>query len=147
MVEYDQQNTIVVGDITINTTSSRKDVSNTTDTDGNIGSRDRKMQFAERYFGDLSEHDGDSDAFERPSTTWKLKSKTIGTYADEADATYTSEVKVGEIYSDLGLSDGISKQDVTLYVDGLKTTYSAGDVVRGSRQNVRRRRCSAGCLL
>ena len=136
MVEYDQQNTIVVGDITINTTSSRKDVSNTTDTDGNIGSRDRKMQFAERYFGDLSEHDGDSDAFERPSTTWKLKSKTIGTYADEADATYTSEVKVGEIYSDLGLSDGISKQDVTLYVDGLKTTYSAGDVVRGSRQNV-----------
>ena len=136
MVEYDQQNTIVVGDITINTTSSRKDVSNTTDTDGNIGSRDRKMQFAERYFGDLSEHDGDSDAFERPSTTWKLKSKTIGTYADEADATYTSEVKVGEIYSDLGLSDGISKQDVTLYVDGLKDTYSAGDVVRGSRQNV-----------
>ena len=136
MVEYDQQNTIVVGDITINTTSSRKDVSNTTDTDGNIGSRDRKMQFAERYFGDLSEHDGDSDAFERPSTTWKLKSKTIGTYADEADATYTSEVKVGEIYSDLGLSDGISKQDVTLYEDGFKTTYSAGDVVRGSRQKV-----------
>ena len=142
MVEYDQQNTIVVGDITINTTSRRKDVSNTTDTDGNIGSRDRKMQFAERYFGDLSEHDGDSDAFERPSTTWKLKSKTIGTYADEADATYTSEVKVGEIYSDLGLSDGISKQDVTLYEDGFKTTYSAGDVVRGSR-----RRRSAGCLL
>ena len=136
MVEYDQQNTIVVGDITINTTSRRKDVSNTTDTDGNIGSRDRKMQFAERYFGDLSEHDGDSDAFERPSTTWKLKSKTIGTYADEADATYTSEVKVGEIYSDLGLSDGISKQDVTLYEDGFKTTYSAGDVVRGSRQKV-----------
>ena len=136
MVEYDQQNTIVVGDITINTTSSRKDVSNTTDTDGNIGSRDRKMQFAERYFGDLSEHDGDSDAFERPSTTWKLKSKTIGTYADEADATYTSEVKVGEIYSDLGLSDGISKQDVTLYVDGSYAGAFGYDVVRGERAKI-----------
>ena len=67
MVEYDQQNTIVVGDITINTTSSRKDVSNTTDTDGNIGSRDRKMQFAERYFDDLQKAPGEADDFGRPS--------------------------------------------------------------------------------
>ena len=33
MVEYDQQNTIVVGDITINTTSSRKDVANNAKTE------------------------------------------------------------------------------------------------------------------
>ena len=136
MVEYDQQNTIVVGDITINTTSSRKDVSNTTDTDGNIGSRDRKMQFAERYFGDLSEHDGDSDAFERPSTTWKLKSKTIGTYADEPDATYTSATRIGDIYSDLGLDNGISKNDVTMYVDGDDAGSFGYDVVRGERQKI-----------
>ena len=136
MVEYDQQNTIVVGDITINTTSSRKDVSNTTDTDGNIGSRDRKMQFAERYFGDLSEHDGDSDAFERPSTTWKLKSKTIGTYADEPDVSYTAATRIGDIYTDLGLDDGISKSDVTMYVDGVDAGSFGYDVVRGERQKI-----------
>ena len=36
MVEYDKKDTIVVGDITINTTSTRKDVENNTNTDGNI---------------------------------------------------------------------------------------------------------------
>ena len=47
--------TIVVGDITINTTSTRNDVANTTSSDGNIGGRrDDLMQFAERYFTDLS---------------------------------------------------------------------------------------------
>ena len=135
MVEYDQQNTIVVGDITINTTSSRKDRANTTDSDGNID-RDRLMQFAELYFTDLSKRSGTTDEFERPSTTWRLKSQTIGTYADEADVTYTSTVKVGDIYSDLGLDDGIDDSDVTLYVDGFKETWKADDIVRGSRKNV-----------
>lgn len=125
----------MIGDITINTTSSRKDVANTTSSDGNIDNDDL-MQFAERYFTDLSKRDGATDEFERPSTTWRLKSNNIGTYADEADATYTSEVNVGEVYSDLGLDNGISKNDVTLYVDGQKTTYNSGDVVRGSRQKV-----------
>ncbi|MBM6852498.1 S-layer homology domain-containing protein [Oscillibacter valericigenes] len=136
MVEYDQQNTIVVGDITINTTSSRKDRANTTDSDGNID-RDRLMQFAELYFTDLSKRSGTTDEFERPSTTWRLKSQTIGTYADEADVTYTSTVKVGDIYSDLGLDDGIDDSDVTLYVDGkdVTSTWGAGDIVRGSRVN------------
>ena len=137
MVEYDQQNTIVVGDITINTTSSRKDRANTTDSDGNID-RDRLMQFAELYFTDLSKRSGTTDEFERPSTTWRLKSQTIGTYADEADVTYTSTVKVGDIYSDLGLDNGIDESDVTLYVDGkdVTSTWDADDIVRGSRKNV-----------
>ena len=72
MVEYDQQNTIVVGDITINTTSSRKDVVNN-DKNESI-SEDNKMQFAERYFDDLKLSDGD-DAFGRPSNVWTLKSE------------------------------------------------------------------------
>ena len=60
MVEYDQQNTIVVGDITINTTSSRKDVVNN-DKNESI-SEDNKMQFAERYFDDLKLSDGTDDS-------------------------------------------------------------------------------------
>ena len=64
MVEYDQQNTIVVGDITINTTSSRKDVVNN-DKNESI-SEDNKMQFAERYFDDLKLSDG-TDDFARPA--------------------------------------------------------------------------------
>ena len=134
MVEYDQQNTIVVGDITINTTSSRKDVANTNRDDNTI-KQDGKMQFAERYFTDLTKRTGTTDEFERPSTTWRLKSRDIGTYADEADVTYTSTVKVGDIYSDLGLDNGIDDSDVTLYVDGHGETWAAGDIVRSSRIN------------
>lgn len=88
MVEYDQQNTIVV--VTSSTPlPCRKDT--LTPRTSNIGNRDRKMQFAERYFGDLSEHDGDSDA-SSVLTTWKLKSRPMAP-ADGADATYTSEVR------------------------------------------------------
>ena len=134
MVEYDQQNTIVVGDITINTTSSRKDVANTNRDDNTI-KQDGKMQFAERYFTDLTKRTGTTDEFERPSTTWRLKSRDIGTYADEADVTYTSTVKVGDTYSDLGLDNGIDDSDVTLYVDGHGETWAAGDIVRSSRIN------------
>ena len=141
MVEYDQQNTIVVGDITINTTSSRKDMANTTSSDGNIGGkRDNLMQFAERYFTDLSERTGTSDEFERPSTTWRLKSRDIGTYADEPDVTYTASVELGDIYSDLGLTDGIDGSDVTYFVDGADKTKdswtNAMDIVRGSKTDV-----------
>ena len=125
MVEYDQQNTIVVGDITINTTSSRKDVTNN-DANETIAN-DNKMQFAERYFDDLKLSDG-TDDFARPSNVWRLKAEKIGTYAKEADATYTSKVAVDEIYKDLDLGSSVDKKDVSVYVDGVENTKVAAPV-------------------
>ena len=115
MVEYDQQNTIVVGDITINTTSSRKDVTNN-DANETIAN-DNKMQFAERYFDDLKLSDG-TDDFARPANVWRLKAEKIGTYAKEADASYTAKVAVDDIYADLDLGSSVDKKDVTVYEDG-----------------------------
>ena len=125
MVEYDQQNTIVVGDITINTTSSRKDVTNS-DKNETIAD-DNKMQFAERYFDDLKLSDG-TDDFARPANVWRLKAEKIGTYAKEADATYTSKVAVDEIYADLDLGSTVDKRDVAVYVDGVENTKVAAPV-------------------
>ena len=125
MVEYDQQNTIVVGDITINTTSSRKDVTNS-DKNETIAD-DNKMQFAERYFSDLKLSDG-TDDFARPANVWRLKAEKIGTYAKEADATYTSKVAVDEIYADLDLGSTVDKRDVAVYVDGVENTKVAAPV-------------------
>ena len=116
MVEYDQKNTIVVGDIEINTTSSRKEVENNDKTE--TIANDDKMQFAERYFDDLKKQPGDSDEFERPATTWKLKSETIGTYADEPDLTYTAAVEMGDIYKDLDLSSSVKASEVDIYRNG-----------------------------
>ena len=125
MVEYDQQNTIVVGDITINTTSSRKDVVNN-DKNESI-SEDNKMQFAERYFDDLKLSDG-TDDFARPANVWRLKAEKIGTYAKEADASYTAKVAVDDIYADLDLGSSVDKKDVTVYVDGVENTKVAAPV-------------------
>ena len=127
MVEYDQQNTIVVGDITINTTSSRSDVENSGKSDKYINS-DGKMQFAEKYFTDLRLDDSGEDDFARPSNVWTLKSDEIGTYAKEADATYTASVEVGDIYKDLGLNKTVDKDDVSVYVDGVVNTKVASPV-------------------
>ena len=125
MVEYDQQNTIVVGDITINTTSSRKDVPNS-DKNETIAD-DNKMQFAERYFSDLKLSDG-TDDFARPANVWRLKAEKIGTYAKEADASYTAKVAVDEIYKDLDLGSTVDKRDVAVYVDGVENTKVAAPV-------------------
>ena len=102
MVEYDKKDTIVVGDITINTTSTRKDVENNTNTDGNIdGERngDGLMQFGEKYFKDLEKEDA-TDIFGHPSSKWVYDGDDVGTYANEADATYVVEdddMDVGQV--------------------------------------------------
>ena len=127
MVEYDQQSTIVVGDIQINTSSSRKDVTNNANRE--TIDDDDKMQFAERYFSDLRLSGGE-DPFGRPSNVWTLKSNEIGTYAKEADVSYTASVKAGDIYKDLGLSEAVDKNDVTVFVNGEDTTDDNAVAIR-----------------
>ena len=132
MVEYENKSTIVVGDVQVNTSSTRSDVANTTRTDGNIDN-DNKMQFAEKYFTDLNRVDG-SDDFGRPSNVWEYKNDEIGTYANTDDLveTYTAKVTSADVYSAVGksvydsLKDG--KSDLTLYVDGVKTSVPKGSV-------------------
>ena len=53
MVEYDNNNSVTVNGITFTNKSAAKETVNTGKTDGNIGSKDGKMQFAEKYFEDL----------------------------------------------------------------------------------------------
>lgn len=93
----------------------------------------RIVQFAEEYFprlirnnkkfkynaeyGDLSTGDGGLDAMGRPATTWVYQGEKIGTYAEEADATYNGSKKLNEIYSDLGMSN--STENVFIYVNGI----------------------------
>ena len=125
MVEYDKKDTIVVGDITINSTSSRKEVENNDKTE--TIANDDKMQFAEKYFDDLKLSDG-TDDFARPANVWRLKSEKIGTYAKEADATYTAKVAVDDIYADLDLGSSVDKKDVAVYVDGVENTKVAAPV-------------------
>ena len=74
------------------------------------------VQLGEKlYDGDLKKGDSAPDAFGRPSNQWKYKTSEVGTYAKEADATYTAEVKSEDLYKDLGLNE---KTTATVYTDG-----------------------------
>ena len=85
--------------------------------DNNLGETANLTQFAEKYCEKLSlSHP--TDAFERPTNEWTYDKVKVGSYADEADLTYTKEVKLGDIYKDLGLSDTIAAGNVTFHVDG-----------------------------
>ena len=113
MVEYSDNSTVTVGDITISSQGDYSDVSNSTSSDGNIED-DGLMQFAERYFRDLEAED-DTDDFGRPATTWVYDGDELGTYANDADATYV----VGDTEDTLG----------TLVTDDACLDYSASDVL------------------
>ena len=97
------------------------------------------VELGEKLYKDLKKL-STTDAFERPATEWKLKAASIGTYADKADATYTAATKISAIYADLGLSKGVSKSKVTMYVDGddvnYATTSSTKNFVKGETTKV-----------
>ncbi len=131
MVEYQNDTTIIVGGTTVSTASKATPVpqgvyANT------MGAEN--LQFAEKNFSSLKKV-SDTDAFERPAHTWRDGNTVVGTYADAADASYTTSVKIGTIYNDLGLTKGISKKDVTYYVDGASASWS-DDIVKGETTKV-----------
>ena len=61
------------------------------------------------------------DKYGRPATKWTYEKDEIGTYADEPDAVYTADVKAKDMYSDLGLSNSIDTENITVYVNGSTT--------------------------
>lgn len=123
MVEYNNSNTIVVGDVTVSTSSDRSDVENNTKTDGNIDD-DGLMQFAEKYFTDLVAED-DTDDFGRPATTWDYDGDDLGTYADDADATCVVDDAGETLYTLLTDSDYLHydskdiRDDAVVYYNGM----------------------------
>ena len=136
MVEYDKKDTIVVGDITINTTSTRKDVENNTNTDGNIdGERDgdKLMQFGEKYFKDLEKEDA-TDIFGHPSSKWVYDGDDVGTYANEADATYVVEdddMDVGQVVTSSSYMNYSSSEakDAKYFLNGDDNEVKSSELV------------------
>ena len=122
MVKYDNSSTITVGDITITGQGDYSDVTNGTSSEGSIED-DGLMQFAERYFRDLTAED-DTDDFGRPSTNWVYDGDDLGTYANDADETCVvddASVALSELLTDnsyLGYSDSDILDDAVIYFNG-----------------------------
>ena len=112
MVEYSDNSTVTVGDITISSQGDYSDVTNGTSSDGNIED-DGLMQFAERYFRDLEAED-DTDDFGRPATKWVYDGDDLCTYANDADETF--------------VVDDTEDSLLTLMTDGDCLNYSSSDI-------------------
>ncbi len=69
------------------------------------------------YKGDLKRETNKTDDFGRPATKWLYNSSEIIAAVEEADATYTKEVKVKDIYKDLGLGE---TKTATRITDGVE---------------------------
>ena len=82
---------------------------------------DATMQLCEKLYGnDLKKNtSGASDAFGRTSTQWTYKSTTITT-PDAATLTYTDEVKIKDIFADLG-KPGTLNGNAFNFVDAAST--------------------------
>ena len=106
------------------------------------------VELGEKLFSNLKLN-SDTDAFERPVTVWTLKAEKIGSHANTPDLTYTAEVKLGTIYSDLGTSKKLvySNDDVDVahgeenvfayYADGtINASLGKGDIAKGNDQKV-----------
>ena len=136
LVEYPNETIVTTGDVTVTTQGTFSSVrwGSSADEDGNIDSEggDGYVQFAERYFNKLIKK-ADTDDFARPATTWVNDGDKIGTYADAADVTYTSNVKLGDIYSDLDMSE--KDKNAEVYYNGVEAddvAVSKGNTVKVS---------------
>ncbi len=140
MVEYSDNSTVTVGDITISSQGDYSDVTNGTSSDGNIED-DGLMQFAERYFRDLEAED-DTDDFSRPATTWTYDGDELGTYANDADETCVvddSSVELSELVTDnsyLGYSSSDILDDAMVYYNGQEVSSDSTYEENESRSNL-----------
>ena len=74
-----------------------------------------RQQLCEKLYGTDLKMSDSTDDFGRPAVRWTYKADEVGKYANEADATYTKEVKSKDLYSDLGLSETTA---ASVVVDG-----------------------------
>ena len=147
MVDFTGDKGIQIGDVTVGyraeytvRTSSDKKYNSLVGGTTDIGAKDKyTIQLGEElYNGKLTEK-ADTDAFDRPATTWRYDYNVIGTYVNDPDLTYTAEVEAGEIYADLGLSkskttdgyyvDGKEQSDITLAKNNDDNTFGANGVL------------------
>ena len=144
MVDFTGDKGIQIGDVTVGykaeytarTNANKKYNSIDTGKTDIAGNNQYYVQLGEElYNGDLTLK-GSSDDFGRPADNWRYDGKDIGTYAHDADLTYTAKVENGDIYKDLGLSKNVAKRDVTVYVNGIEQSSLALDIQKSGKDKV-----------
>ena len=136
LVEYATAGTTVTtpdGTTVVTAGSTASKVENSDTKAGYDGEKDGYQQFCEEYFSDLKKSTSSVDNFGRPADKWTYKRTNVGTYADEADASYTEEVNSKTLYADLDLDETTKasvmtdgKDESTFTIQKCNTTNKIG---------------------
>ena len=104
--------------VNVKATYRYDDAANNSGKDYRVSGGDASMQLCEKLYGsDLKKDTETADDFGRPATLWTYKDSTIKS-PKAASVTYLKEVKLKDIYKDLGLSSALDKANVKFVVDG-----------------------------
>ena len=138
---------ITVGGVTVATSVEYKYVTSTRSYASAIGRTQDTTQSSDAqayvvelgeslYQGELKKTESQDD-FGRPANIWEYQSKEIGTYADAADATWTTRVNERDLYSAAG-SAAVNEYTWYVYEDGALQAsfdYEDGDDLMPSRSS------------
>ena len=97
-----------------------------------IGQGQYYIQLGEELYNGKLTKSSSEDDFDRPAVTWRYDYKVIGTYVKAPDLTYTSSVKLGDIYKDLGLSKAVAAGDVDFYRNGKDESVTTSKITDNS---------------
>ena len=112
-----------------------------------LNSGEYTIELGEKLYKDLKLVKDTTDAFERPAHEWYAQAPTIGTYAEAADLEYTLAVKVGTIYSDLGLARALtSPRPPFMRMAGIVRLLTTQDIVKGEGQKGGNGTCSRSTI-
>ena len=137
-VEAETDGSITVGDITITNNVSYKFVTSgrdyattindrlDTNNDGTYSSGAIVELGEKLYQGDLTKEESYDD-FGRPANIWEYQAKEIGTFADEADYSFTAKVTSKALYDQVGRT-ATNSYRWNVSVDGVEVNYDGEDL-------------------
>ena len=119
VVSYDNKGTTVaLGGATVTTAASKAEPDNTNPHRNDFNDGDGNLQLGEKLYKNKLIKTVASDSFGNDATSWTWKASAVGTFADEADASFTKKMTYADLYSTLGSTIVNNLGDVNIWVDG-----------------------------
>ena len=93
------------------------------------------VEFAEQYYPKLVLKSNESDDFGRPSHTWLLDNKKLGSYVEDANYEYTTAITGKALYETLG-KNTVENYKFSVYVDGVAKNDVAKEIAKDNKADL-----------
>ena len=143
VVEYQGGTNVTTSDGTsVIVNAVRNEVKRTSGKDyrnGKTETANGTQQLVEKLYGaDLILTETDSNDFGAPAEKWSYKNAEVGTYASDADATFTKKVTYGDLYTAIGSTALKNVDKYAVKVDNMDKTsdVAKANITKGSDEEI-----------